>query len=219
MILSADPSLDGLGNFSYDPVVTFLKGKKGIFPMTKERVFWAQQDRNVEKSIKRYSPKVHNIFLFVVDALRADHLPFYGYQRPLTPFLSRFLPTANPLQIQLALSNGLETTTGLLCLLTSKEPIAMSHLNYTLPDFMADQGFRVSLILAGDHHWYIDQKAFGRKIDFIYDGSVHPGPSGIFDDELVPEEVANLNPDDGGYHFFYIHLISVHQLGVLQAAF
>jgi glucan phosphoethanolaminetransferase (alkaline phosphatase superfamily) len=114
------------------------------------------------------------------------------------------------------LSTGLETTTGLLCLLTSKEPKAVSHLNYTLPDFFSNEGFEVSFILAGDHHWQETHKAFGRKVDLFYDGSDHPGPTGICDDDLVLEKVAALKPDDGNYHFFYIHLISVHQAGTLE---
>ncbi len=187
--------------------------------MTKERVFWAQKDVQVEKNISRRIPNVHNLFLFVVDALRADHLPEYGYTRPITPFLSDFLNQSNARRVDIALSTGLETITGTICLLNSKEPIAMSHLNYSLADFLSDQGYKTNLILAGTHTWQLSHKAFGRKIDFFYDGSENPGPGGSCDDELVVNEVANLRPDDGGFHFFYIHLISVHPLGVIEEKF
>jgi arylsulfatase A-like enzyme len=39
-------------------------------------------------------PHLYNILLFVVDDLRADHLPAYGYERETTPFLERRLGEA-----------------------------------------------------------------------------------------------------------------------------
>ena len=216
LILSADPSINQFGNFSHDPVITFFKLQSRLFQMTQERVFWVQRDLKARKTLRRRKPKVHNVFLIVVDALRADYLPLYGYPRPLTPFLSAFLPEANMRKVDWGLSNALETRTGLLCLLTSKEPKTVSHLNYTLPDFFADEGFEVTFILAGDHHWQEENKAFGQKVDLFYDGSDYPGPTGICDDDLVVNKVAGLKPDDGNDHFFYIHLISVHQAGTLE---
>ena len=215
VMVTADSTIEKFGNFSHDPVVRFFKTTRNFFPMTQERVYWAGRDEKAKRSIRRYMPKVHNVFLFVVDALRADHLPLYGYPQPLTPFLSKFLKNAHSRKVDLALSNGLDTITGLQCLLTSKEPMAASQLNYTLPDYLSDQGFRTYLILAGGHGWQKASKSFGKKIDFFYDGSEHPGPDGICDDRIVLNELSQLPPDDGGYHFFYIHIISVHQLATL----
>jgi glucan phosphoethanolaminetransferase (alkaline phosphatase superfamily) len=215
IVVTADPSIDKSGNFSHDPVVTFFKAKSSLFPMTRKRLDWVRKDRLEERKVKRQFPKVHNIFLFVVDAMRADHLPIYGYARPLTPFLSDFFVKNNAVKVDLGLSNGLETITGLQCLLTSKEPTNMCQFDYTLPDYLSDHGFKTRLILAGGHGWQLDHKSFGKKIDLFFDGSEHPGPRGSCDDELVVDEVANLEKDDGGYHFFYIHLISVHQLSEL----
>ena len=215
-VFTGDTSIEHFGNFSHDPIVNFFHSTQVPIAMTKERVFWIQKDMKAEQSLRPHIPKVHNVFLFVVDALRADHLPIYGYTRPVTPYLSGFLPSAHCRKIDWGLSNGLETASGLLCLLTSKEPRDFSHLNFTLPDLLADQGFNTSLILAADHHRFLSRKAFGRKIDFTYDGSDHPAADGAFDDNLVVDEISRLKPDDGGYHFFYIHLISVHQVGVLH---
>ncbi|HEY5038641.1 MAG TPA: hypothetical protein VIJ93_06165, partial [bacterium] len=78
-ILSSDPSIEGATNFTNEPIVLFFRPKLTLFAMTKERVFWAAKDQKVEKFIRLKVPRVHNIFLFVVDALRADHLPSYGY--------------------------------------------------------------------------------------------------------------------------------------------
>lgn len=215
-ILSSDPQIRGILSFDGEPIETLFTTQPTLFAMTKERVFWTKKDRDVELKVRGTIPKVHNIFVFVVDALRADHLPSYGYNRPLTPFLSEFLPTANVRQMDIALSTGLDTLTGTVCLQASKEPLAVSQYNYTLPDYLADEGYKTFLILAGDHHWQMNHKAFGKKIDLFYDGSEHPGPGGACDDSLVVDEVANLHPDDGGYHYFYIHLLSVHPLGTID---
>jgi glucan phosphoethanolaminetransferase (alkaline phosphatase superfamily) len=216
LIFSTDPSIERPGNFSHDPVVIFFNKDRSLFPMTQDRISWAQRDHKFDLTMRAHKPRVRNIFLFVVDALRGDHLPVYGYDRPVTPFFSKFLETAYPQKVDLALSNGMDTITGTQCLVTSKEPKDMSQFNYTFLDYLSDNGFKTTLIMAGGHSWQLEHKAFGKKIDLFYDGSEHPGPLGVCDDELVVDEVANLKPDDGGYHFFYIHLISVHQLSQLK---
>jgi membrane-anchored protein YejM (alkaline phosphatase superfamily) len=129
----------------------------------------------------------------------------------LGPYFSR----TEHRSIQWALSNGLESGSGLMVLSTSKEPLAISHLNYTLFDYFHDQGFKVSLILSGDHKKWLLRNALGQGLDLVHDGSDFPGPQGPFDDQIVLNELGNLGRDDGGRHFFYIHLMSVHQTAPL----
>jgi arylsulfatase A-like enzyme len=47
---------------------------------------WLVQTRHLEESDNKRRP---NIVLIVVDTVRADHLPFYGYERNTAPFLSK----------------------------------------------------------------------------------------------------------------------------------
>lgn len=216
MVASADTSREGFFNFSNDPLVTFFKPKPSFYAMTRERLYWVLKDQKAQKDMKRKIPKVHNIFLFCVDALRADHLPLYGYRKPITPYLNKFFPEAHARWIDTALSTGLDTVTGTICMVNSKEPIAMSQFNFSLPDYLSDEGYHTELILSGGHTWQKNHQAFGRKIDVFIDGSENPGPKGICDDEMVIDEVANLKPDDGEFHFFYFHLLSVHPLGVIE---
>jgi glucan phosphoethanolaminetransferase (alkaline phosphatase superfamily) len=216
---TADPAIRKFGDFSYDPIVNFFKRDRSFFPMTAERVLAVQKDRQFEKYMRPKPPRVHNIILIVVDALRADHLPVYGYPRPLTPFLSGFLPKAHYRKVGLALSNGFDTLTGLQCLLSSKEPWAVSRFNYTLADFLSGNGFENDFALAGGHGWQKKHRSFGKRIDYFYDGSENPGPDGVCDDEVALRGLAFLKPDNGGYHFIYVHLISVHQLSNLHPPF
>lgn len=219
VIVTTDSTIAKFGYFHYDPIVRFFKTNRNFFPMTAERLLCIRKDQEFEKHMRPRPPRVHNIILIVVDALRADHLPDYGYPRPLTPFFSKFLRTANVQKVDLTLSNGLDTLTGLQCLLTSKEPMSASQFDYTLPDFLSGNGFKNYLTLAGGHSWQKQNHAFGDQIDFFYDGSEHPGPGGICDDEVALAGLSKLKPDDGSYHFLYIHLISVHQLSNIKNFF
>ncbi len=209
----------GFINLVNEPIVAFFNPRPTIFAMTRERVYWEHRDRLVEKAVRGKIPKVHNIILFCVDALRADHLPIYGYKRPLTPFLDKFFPAAHARRVEIGLSTGIDTLTGTVCLMNSKEPAAVSQYDYSLCDYLADEGFSNYLILAGGHTWQKTHQAFGKKIDLFFDGSENPGPGGICDDQLVVNETANLKPYDGGFHFFYFHLLSVHPLGTLDDKF
>lgn len=218
-IATADTSLKGFFNFGLDPIVNFFKPKTTYFAMTRERAYWSKKDMLAERELRPRIAKTRNVFLFVVDTLRADHLPDYGYGRPLTSFLSDYLRKHNSRRIDMALSTGLDTLTGTMCLMNSKQPDAISAYDYSLADYFSDNGFRTYLILSGAHTWQLQHHAFGRKIDLFYDGSEHPGPLGPCHDRLVVNELANLRPDDGGFHFFYIHLCSVHPLGPVREKF
>jgi hypothetical protein len=219
LMITADPTINRIGNFQNDPVVCFFKSKPGRTHMTPERVLWVQRDRQAQKSLKRLKPRARNLFIFCVDCLRSDHLPWYGYQRPLTPFLSSIQKSIHARKVDLCLSNGLNTEFGQFSIFTSKEPMALSPFNYTLPDFLADHGFKSSLIMVGDHRWLIENKIYGRTINQMVDGSGSPGPGGFHDDELAVNTISNLPPDDGGYHFFFIMLMSPHPLCPLSKRF
>jgi hypothetical protein len=219
LMFTADPSIDRIGNFQNDPVVCFFKSKPGRTHMTPERVLWVQRDRMAQKTLKRLKPQTRNIFILCVDACRPDHLPIYGYQRPLMPFFSGIQKSIHARKIDLGLSNAMSTDFGQFCLFTSKEPMALSQFNYTLPDFLSDHGFKTTIIMVGDHHWLVENKIYGRNINHLVDGSNAPGPGGVCDEELAINAISNLPPDDGGFHFFFIMLMSTHPLCPLNKRF
>jgi glucan phosphoethanolaminetransferase (alkaline phosphatase superfamily) len=174
---------------------------------------WAQKDAVARKLTQPRIPKYRNIILFIVDALRADHLSIYGYNRPVDPFLSSLMASGRAERVQTAFSNGTESLGGILSTLTSKNVRDISPLNYTLPDLLFENGFRTTLFLSGGHDWYGLKKAEAHSPSLIRDGYDNPGPNGSADDKLLLENAESLPPDDGGRHFFYFHLMSVHQAG------
>jgi len=216
LILSRDPVLENFGNFRKDPVVSFAVGRKFLLPMTPRRSLWVKKDVLARGKLERRSPRIRNVILIIVDSLRADHLSIYGYSRPVDPFLSGMLKRGRGRRIPWALSNGCESRGGILAILTSKDIPSMSQYSYTLPEFFRDNGFKVWMILSGDHHWYHLREAYGRGIDRIVDGVDAPGPRGISDDALLLRETDRLPKDDGSFHFIVYHLMSVHAVGVIQ---
>ncbi len=216
LFFSANPDLPLWGDFSQDPVKGFFTGQKSGFPMTQERIHWAELDHEAEQKTRPRMPQVHTVILVIVDALRADHLPAYGYSRPTTPFLFGLSRSTHYRKVDLCLANGLESSVGIMSILTSKEEPAISHLNYTFPDFLTENGYQDLLYLSGDHHWYNFKNSYGRKIGFFLDGSLFPPGYSIDDDEALPVVLKKLKPDDGKFHFFYFHLMSVHESGTLH---
>lgn len=205
-----------LGHFQFDPVVRFFGPNNTFFPDSTERLLWERKDLLAEKNLRRRKPKVHTVLLFVVDALRADHLNPYGYGRTTSPFLLNLSHSSLCRKIDWAFANGAESSVGILSILTSKEPMDIGRSDYTLPDYFSDNGFKTALFLSGDHRWYDIDDCYGKKIALFVDGSMSPGPEGIDDDQMILEQLDRLRPDDGGYHFFYFHLMSTHQAGYLQ---
>ena len=90
-----------------------------------------------------------NILLVVVDTLRADHLPAYGYTRGRTPALERFAQDA--IRFELAFANASWTRPSFASILSGR--FAASHRTMskadalpneivTLPEVLRDGGYR-----------------------------------------------------------------------------
>ena len=202
-----------------EPVYDFFLDKHQTLPMSDQRNQSAARDLIARKSLPKQAPRVKNVILFIVDALRSDRLSLYGYERMTDPFL-RSLAKVMPFhRIDTALSNGNESRGGVLATLTSKNVSAISHLNYTLSDYLVDQGFESTMILSSDQSWYNLQAAYGKSIHRLVHGGTHPGPHGNCDDDMLISEATELPPAGDKHHFFYFHLMSVHELGYLQPHF
>jgi hypothetical protein len=217
---------DILSLFVHDPVVQlFYKGQANV-PLTLRQLSASREDIAARIAVTRQlsgaaGPSHRNLFLFVVDATRSDHLPEYGYGRPITPFLSAFIPSQGGRIIPMALSNGTETGAGMPALFLSKNFPEISANNYSLGDFLKDWGFQINVFMSGDHRGLIDNHSYGQISEDMQDGTTNRNKAlyDIDDDAGLLELVQALPPDDGSRHFIYFHLMSVHQSGTLNAAF
>ncbi len=218
-LFSYNPHLKFFGHFRFDPVVGFFKNSDFQFSLNKERLQVAEEEQVAAQSLPRQNPRARNVILFVVDALRADHLTYYGYPKPDNPYLSSLAGLPYFQKIEWVLSNGSESATGQMSIMSSKEPKDISHLVYSLSDSLSDNGYRAIHFYSGDSVWCNFDKSFGKKLDVFINGTKHPGPNGINDDRMLVDLTNGLKPDDGGRHFLCYHLMSVHETGYLQNAY
>ncbi|MFC2168636.1 sulfatase [Acidobacteriota bacterium] len=70
--------------FLTNPVVSFSAGKD--FPL----FLHAKKNLSAKKTKKGLRSKKPNVFIYLIDTLRADHLSCYGYEKNTTPFIDKF---------------------------------------------------------------------------------------------------------------------------------
>ena len=144
-----------------------------------------------------------NVILIVGDALRDDHMSVYGYERETTPYLSS-LAAENKLQIiPRARATCTESMCGYMSLASSRPVHTMPAKPFTLHEALRRNGYKVHLMLSGDHTNFYGLRDFYGDVDSYMDGSDQPlkwGEDGesflryINDDQLVLDEVVNMPP-------------------------
>ena len=166
--------------------------------------------------VPEQNAKRRNVVLIVVDALRPDHLALLGYARDTTPNLVAIAgkSAAGTNWVTLRASCA-ESTCGLLSIASSKYVHQFSNRPVTLVEVLKRSGYRVELILGGDHtNFYGLREAYG-KVDTYFDGSMARDRY-MNDDRLILDRVALLPHWDGAPTMFQFHLMSAHVLGKRQ---
>jgi glucan phosphoethanolaminetransferase (alkaline phosphatase superfamily) len=153
-----------------------------------------------------------NLIMIVVDALRPDHMGVLGYARDTTPNLSR-LERTREVRRWIAHSSCANTICGLMSLANSKFPRRLSLRPFSLTEVLRRNGYRVHLILSGDHTHFYGMKDLYGAADSFYDGN-SARRRGYFlnDDQLVVDRLASMPSWDGVPTMFQFHLMSVHVL-------
>lgn len=155
-----------------------------------------------------------NLVFIIVDALRPDHLSLYGYPRETTPNLSRIAAQQSARVIQGVHSTCADTSCGLYSMFTSKFTSGFSFRPFILHDALRRNGYRIHMILSGDHSYYLSdlKKAYG-PVDTFYDGD-QAAARGFFlnDDALLTDCLARMPDWDHTPVMFQFHLMSSHIL-------
>ena len=157
-----------------------------------------------------------NVIVVIVDCLRADHLPMYGYPRDTAPFL-RDLTEAGRLQpVENAFSVSNASKNGILAILSSEYPERLHIGNFMLQDALKLQGYTTRIIASGDHTVFQSLRAFyGDHVDFFTDG-LSANRFTVNDDRNVIADLEQMPASDGTPLFLYVHLMSAHSVGVRQ---
>lgn len=160
-----------------------------------------------------------NVLVFVVDCLRNDHLSFRGYTRETTPFLSSLYRAGRLQAVDFAVSNGNDSPQGIRSILNSRPPHRQSMHNFRLQDVLKRAGYRIHIFGTGDHTTLDNMRAhYGPNVDVFHDG-LSAANASVNDDRGLLEAIEVLSPAGREPCFFYIHLMSVHELGIRDPAF
>jgi Sulfatase len=177
----------------------------------------ANMDRADDQARAAYVPATtlskRNLILIVVDALRPDHMGIYGYERNTTPNLSRIAANGQMRVIRGVHATCGDTICGLLSLVTSKIPKRFSFRPFTLQEALRRNGYRVHMILSGDHTHFYSLKNYYGNVDTFYDGTTAQR-RGFFlnDDQLLVDKLASMPNWDGVPAMFQFHVMSAHIL-------
>jgi glucan phosphoethanolaminetransferase (alkaline phosphatase superfamily) len=171
-------------------------------------------DRAADQARATYSPadvEKKNLVLIVVDALRPDHMGLYGYARDTTPNLARIV-REHPARI----IPGVHATCGdticaLFSLFSSKFTKEFSFRPFTLHEALRRNGYRIHMLLSGDHTYFHSLKSIYGQVDSFYDGTQAEGYF-INDDQLLVDRTAAMPSWDGTPGMFQFHLMSSHIL-------
>lgn len=144
-----------------------------------------------------------NIIFIVVDALRADHMGIYGYQRETTPFLSQeFSKNPKSMAVQNVHSTCSDSGGGLLSTFSSKYPAQFSFQPITLHEALRFYGYKQHVMIAGDQTHFVDLKQYYGKVTSFSDGPK--------DDALLIEQLKEKSDFDGTPTLMHFHLMSSH---------
>lgn len=151
-----------------------------------------------------------NLILIIVDALRPDHMSAYGYARDTTPHLRRLRESGLLRSATLRASCG-DSSCGLLSIGSSKFLHEFSNRPFTLQEALKRHGYRIHMLLSGDHtNFYNLRRVYG-EVDSYFDGSTSSGY--LNDDERVLQQLAAFPAWDGAPVVMQFHLMSTHVLG------
>lgn len=159
------------------------------------------------KAAKSDSP---NVILLVVDALRADHVGTYGYDRRTTPFIDGLVADGRALKVDNGFSTCSESICSIVSILSARYRNEFSHSNINLNEVLKANGYEVQFLLSADHSWS-GLNTYYPPYDYYFDGKSESNgvQYDMTDDRAVISEIQNVK-DHEAPTFFYLHLMSAH---------
>lgn len=165
-----------------------------------------------------------NVILIICDALRADHLGAYGYERPVTPFLDSLAGLETTFAHPAYYSVASTSFVGITASLTGNGLLTAQH--FPLHDLLRLQGYTSVFRLAGDftNFYRLNEYLAGTVADYEdgYTFSQNGGPSlSTADDRLLTEYWLPALPGAAREmpYFLYLHFMTAHQLGAVEEKF
>lgn len=206
---------------SFDPVLTFLYPRK-----LHGESFSASGDylRDAKAAYPTSDKGGKNVILIICDALRADHLGAYGYERPVSPFFDSLAALPESVLHTTFFSDHSRSFPGITDILSSTAEVTFHK--FFLHDVLQLQGYKTHFILSGDHTNFFHLKGYlGKSIDLYHDGfdylqEPYNGQVSVNDDLVhVAGYIGRLPAFSDQSNFLYLHLMSTHQISTTSAQF
>lgn len=178
----------------------------------------ARADKTEETGDRRGAPEA-NIIIYMTDAMRADHLGCYGYDRPTSPNIDAF--AAEALLFEKAIAQAPWTTSSVSSMLTGVYPNthhvtlpqhALPASLATMGEILHDDGFMTAAFITNG----AAGASFGLDRGFtehrLLKASVHTRSVHQLSDKVNQEVFSWLDEkeDDGSPLFLYVHTTDTH---------
>lgn len=207
-------------HFNQEPFVYFTLGP--MWAVHSEALFLTQpaktqSDVDCINAIGLKEKNGRTAIVILVDALRADHLPMYGYQRNTAPFMDSLFRSGKLSYIPHSFSGSSNTIGGVSSLFFSREWDSLNLTQLNLMQYFKRSGYKTYAYLTGYHSgWYGLSAMYRNNCDYFYESTSEYGKA-IDDDLITVAEFESTKPEANS--FLYFHLLSVHDIGTRDDRF
>lgn len=208
--------------FAEEPVLQFflggLWGQGNEVAFDKQRYLLGKKDESCLDSLQIVpNPDDHAIVVILLDALRSDHLPMYGYSRNTTPFLDSLYRNQDLLVVQHAFSPSTSTVGGVAGLFYSRDWTEFGYNGLNIMKYLKKANYTTYAFLTGFHRdWFGLSALYRGSNDYYYESPKNPDIPP--DDDLVTIKKI-LSTPVVKRSFIYIHLLSTHTIGKKDPSF
>jgi len=185
-----------------------------LFSQRRIRVGFADKElRKKYGSNIQTNPK-KNVILIIVDAMRADHLSAYGYTRNTSPFIDSMIHSGKAVKVDRCFSTCASTICGVSSILLSRTWNECAVNGFNIVALLHDRGYQTHALISGAHReWYNMAKFYSDDCSY-YDGK--DSKKYYFkDDRVLLEGMDAIHAYSDTPSFFYFHLQSTHETGLL----
>ena len=175
-------------------------------------------DKNQYSNNLNFNKK--NIIIIVCDALRDNYFGFNGGEKNVSPFIDSLVLSKNYINVDNFYSTTSNSYNGVSSIFSSN--YLLYRNNFFLYDLLKKQGYSINFILSGDLTNFSGMKKHlkTKSVDSYSDGykNFKEGFTNNFNDDKknVITKLNDINNYDGTPTFYYLHLMSTHQIGYLE---
>ena len=185
-----------------------------LFSKRRIRVGFTDNQLRRQYAIENKTSSGKNVILIMVDALRADHLSAYGYKRKTSPFIDDLIHSGRAAKVDRCYSTCACTICGVTSILLSRTWNDCAVNGFNIVALLHDRGYQTHALISGAHReWYNMAKFYSDDCSY-YDGK--DSKKYYFkDDRVLLEGMDAIHAYSDTPSFFYFHLQSAHETGLL----